>query len=518
MEDETQTQTQPQAKQLMTDIFGSDDEDDNNDVQTKPSVPSAASRFDDSDDDIFAGSDDEDKKGPAANKSKSVPKPSLEDENLMDSDDENIVVQPKGGIRKKRGKAPAPKAKEGRLIKKRKVSAGAVRQRESGDSGNEYDSGEDVQETRDDRNFIDGDDDFADIVKEYDEDNTEFNDEAPDEDYSRGNKKSKKGSSGGGAHLSSGINLKDQDPLSQTLAAMKNPKAATQSDQQKDIMVEKLQIQMAKAVKMDNELYAKQEPAVYKMQLLDTVRTTLLMKPLHQTLLDKDILANLRDWIEPRDAHTLPALSVRTTVYELLLQLPCLPDHLKRTNGEKPPIGVIIVALRKHKMETPANKRLLKEIMDKWSRPISSKSADVRDGAAASLPVEHPEVQEAIIQRYLNQSPRAGSVPGASGSHKSASQRNAASFGAVLSGRSDNSAGSSSEGNADGEPKKAPDLYQRARTPYNTGFLFTVQPELKNIDKRNVMERTLGEGRMKLFKKMSEGGGNKALGKKSNPR
>eukprot|EP01034_Spumella_vulgaris_P038119 gene38119-47042_t len=41
MEDETQTQTQPQAKQLMTDIFGSDDEDDNNNVQTKPSVTSA---------------------------------------------------------------------------------------------------------------------------------------------------------------------------------------------------------------------------------------------------------------------------------------------------------------------------------------------------------------------------------------------------------------------------------------------------------------------------------------------
>jgi transcription factor SPN1 len=303
---------------------------------------------------------------------------------------------------------------------------------------------------------------------------------------------------------------------------MKNPKAAGLTDQQKDIMVEKLQIQMAKAVKLDNEMYAQQQPAVYKMQLLETVRTTISMKPLHQTLLDKDILANLRDWIEPRDSNTLPALSVRTTVYELLMQLPCLPDHLKRSNGEKPPIGMVIVALRKHKMETPANKRLLKELMDKWSRPIFSKSADVRVGSGAGvLPTsDHPEVQEAILQRYLAQKQRnashgSSSRDGEDGGRTTSSQRSVG-FGNAISGGS--SAGSSGEG--DGEPKKAPDLYTRARTPYNTGFLFTVQPELKNIDKRNVMEKSLGEGRMKLFKKMSEssGGGNKGLGKKANPR
>jgi len=519
MADESQSQTQPQAKQLMTDIFGSDDEDDNN-VQHKPSTTSA-SKFDDSDDDIFAGSDDDDKKGPTTSKAASSAKPALDDENLMDSDDEDVILQQKGATRRKRSKAPpaqVPK-KKGKLQKRKSTSA--ARERSSGDSGNEYDSGEDVMETKDDRNFIDGDDDFADIVKEYDEDNTEFNDEAPDEDY-RGGKKSKKSHpSGGGAHLSSGINLKDQDPLSQTLAAMKNPKAMAQTDQQKDIMVEKLQIQMAKAVKLDNESFARQEPAVAKMQLLDTVRTTISMKPLHQTLLDKDILSNLRDWIEPRDANTLPALSVRTTVYELLMQLPCLPDHLKRSNGEKPPIGVVIVSLRKHKMETTANKRLLKELMDKWSRPIFSKSADVRVGSGAgALPTaEHPEVAEAIMQRYLSQSQRSSSQQSQGGgeSSRASSGQSRVGFGSVLSGRAD-SAGSSSEAGADGEPKKAPDLYTRARTPYNTGFLFTVQPELKSIDKRNVMERSLGEGRMKLFKKMSEGGGGKALGRKANPR
>lgn len=62
--------------------------------------------------------------------------------------------------------------------------------------------------------------------------------------------------------------------------------------------------------------------------------------------------------------------------------------------------------------------------------------------------------------------------------------------------------------------------FSRARTPYNKGFLFTVQPELKNIDKRNIMEKALGEERMKLYKKITSAsrGKNTGLGKKLNPR
>lgn len=536
MEEETQTQTQPQAKQLMTDIFGDSDEEDNNVPQQKAAAPPA-----DSDDDLFAGSDDDNRKTDRAESSSKLSgRPLLADDNLLDSDDEEVRPK-KGAVRRKRPKGPAEKVKGGRL-KKRKTAPSSSRHGgddNSGNSGNEYDSGEEVRETKDDRNFIDNDDEFADIVKEYEEDNQDFNDEGPDDDYrsSKSNKK-KRGSADPQAHHSSGINLKDQDPLSQTLAAMKNPKAKVLSDAEKDRLVDKLLTQMAKAVKLDDEQYAKQQPAVNKMALLEMVQTTVSMKPLHQTLLDKDILSYLRDWIEPRDAHTLPALSVRTTIYDLLMQLPCLPDHLKRSNNEKPPIGVIIVALRKHKMETTANKRILKELMDKWSRPIFSKSADIRGGGVASLPAtEHPEVQEAILQRYAHQAALKNAAAarsvgaGASsreddeaGERTSSSSSSAAGaggasrsvgFGALISGQAD---GHGAGG--EGAVKKAPDLYSRARTPYNQGFLFTVQPELKNIDKRNVMERTLGEGRMKLFKKMSEGGGGggKGLGKKANPR
>ena len=39
-----------------------------------------------------------------------------------------------------------------------------------------------------------------------------------------------------------------------------------------------------------------------------------------------------------------------------------------------PYIGVTIMALRKHPNETAENKRLLKELIEKWSRPIFNKS------------------------------------------------------------------------------------------------------------------------------------------------
>jgi len=533
---ESQSQTQPQAKQLMTDIFG-DSDDDNNAPEPQKGSALSNMNFDDSDDDLFGRASDEDK-GKSTSK-KTATSSRLTQENLLDSDEDEDIQPKKGSVRRKRGKTQIPKT--GGKLKKRKVSTSSSEKKSREDrgdreSGDEYDSGEDMGATKDDQDFIDQDDEFADLVKEYDEDNTDFRDDRPDyDDYDSKKGKKKKTMSASQNHHSSGINLKDSDPLSQTLAAMKQPKAKAQTDAEKDILVEKLQKQMSKAVELDNALYAQQQPAIHKMAMLEAVQTTLRMKHLHQTLLDKDILCSLRDWIEPRDSNTLAALSVRTAVYELLMQLPCLPDHLKRTNNEKPPIGVVIVSLRKHKMETPSNKRLLKELMDKWSRPIFSKSADVRLGGGtagvSALPTaDHPEMQEAILQRYAAQhqhhsssSSISSSTAGGSGRVGSGSgdgsQRNVG-FG-LLSGQTESSADSSTEDGTIAPSKKAADLYTRARTPYNTGFLFTVQPELKNIDKRNVMERSLGEGRMKLFKKMTEGsggGGGKGLGKKANPR
>lgn len=550
------------VKALYADIFGGDSDDDDDDDKNDNTVSNQltettkvitnsnnTTRRDDNDD-LFADSDDDDNNATGGRGGdrededdifmpSSSSKPIVINEDILfDSDDEDDnttsifqssirMKRPKGRMSQSKGK---DKSKDKKIAKKRKLNKSSrPNDSDNDDSGDEYDSGEEVKETAEDRNFIDEDDDFADVVKEYDEDNTDFRDDYDEDiDYKslKGKKGGRKGMSGGDSDIRRSLTVnaaRDTDPLSLTLLAMKNPKAKVMSESDKERFVEKLQRKMAEAVELDDKLFRQEQPAIHKMQLLESVQIALSMKPMHQTFLEKDILGTLRDWIEPRDASTLPALSVRTAIYEILLQLPCQPDQLKRTSGNRPPIGAIIVMLRKHKMETAENKRILKDIMDKWSRPIFSKSTDIRisGNGGVLLSTDHQEVQEAINQRYTDDSGGGGmdynhhnhhQNPIKGSMNNSSNSRGAhipVGFDAIMSQQTNS------------EPTQRINAqFSRARTPYNKGFLFTVQPELKNIDKRNIMEKSLGEERMKLYKKITGGsrGKNNELGKKMNPR
>lgn len=318
---------------------------------------------------------------------------------------------------------------------------------------------------------------------------------------------------------------------------MKNPKAKGLTEQEKEVFVNKLQLKMAEAVIRDERDYQEGRPALHKIKLLDAVQQAVSMRPLHQTLLDKDILGSLRDWITPRGTSTtssLPALSVRSTVYDLLLLLPCQPEHLKRGSRDGKVIGEVIVQLRKHKQETTENKKKLREIMDKWSRPIFSKNADVRMTASGSavLHDDNAEIRQAVVQRYYKNAENSESHSSAdivtnSGINSTGDVRfdsiMTAATGSVNAGntapRSGLNTATANDLVSKSKKDAAMDPHGRVRTPYNQGFLFTVRPELKQLDKRDQMEKTLGEGRMKLYKKTIAGGKAKALlGRKANPR
>jgi transcription factor SPN1 len=145
---------------------------------------------------------------------------------------------------------------------------------------------------------------------------------------------------------------------------------------------------MHDACMADEAAFRKGEPAIHKLQMLPTVQQITAVKTLQHNLLEKDILGALRDWLEPkRDAaKTLPSLSVRSAVYEILARLPCQTDHLKRSAIGKKPIGHIILELRKHKDETAENKRALKELMEKWCRPVFRKVGQLSSARFSSVP------------------------------------------------------------------------------------------------------------------------------------
>lgn len=383
----SQTQaTQPEVANYITDIFGADSDD-----EEEPSnllvanVPSAGLGDKDQDDIALEDSDDEaptQRTNLLKRNSSQASARSDEDDKIEDSDEEEDVRKTKIHKKKRKDGGSESKGKDDSKHKKKKKSsssssssASATSTTQAADtervSGDEYDSGDDVQRTAEDDRFIDEDDELADVAGEYAEEEQVFDDERPD-DYGKGKGKSK---SAGRGSSSEGGSRKSADPFSETLESMKKPKAALMSEGEKDRITERLLHRMHDAFIKDEALFKQGEPAVYKLQMLRTVQQMVAVKTLQHNLLEKDILGALKDWIEPkRDAgKTLPSLTVRTAIYEMLAKLPCQTDHLKRTEGDKKPIGYTILALRKHKQETPENKRALKELMEKWCRPVFRK-------------------------------------------------------------------------------------------------------------------------------------------------
>ena len=384
----SQTQaTQPEVANYITDIFGadSDDEQETSNMPVQGTAPANNRVAEDEDDVALQDSDDEAPTQKSNRLKKGGSQPNNrddEDDKIEDSDEEDNVRSDikKSSIKKKRkdSSSEARSTDDASMQKKRKQSSSSSSSKKPDSkgsdaekaSGDEYDSGEDVQRTAEDDKFIDDDDEQADVAGEYDQEEQVFDDERPD-DY--GKKGKSKNSGRGGS--SEGGSRRSSDPFSETLEAMKKPKAVLMSEAEKDKITERLLHRMHDAFLKDEALFKQGEPAIHKLQMLRTVQQMVAVKALQHNLLEKDILGAFKDWIEPkRDASkTLPSLTVRTAIYDMLAKLPCQTDHLKRTEGDKKPIGYTILALRKHKQETPENKRALKELMEKWCRPVFRK-------------------------------------------------------------------------------------------------------------------------------------------------
>jgi hypothetical protein len=507
-------------EEFYDEIFADSDDEDNNKAPTTASKPSAATAL--AEVDNLFDSDEED------NEPSTVKKAPVNTDALFDSDDDDNrssspIKSKKLGKRKRK-----EKGKDKQITKKKnqRLQSGSKQSNEKSngekDSSDEYDSGDDVMASKEDLEFIDNYDDHADLVKEYDEENQIFDDERPQKKLS--------GKKSGANRERSGVDsgpLGD-DPLSQVLKDLKNPRIKEWTDTEKQAFVEKLETRMMIAIRDDNYAILQKIPATNKLSLLPSVEQALFMKNLWNTFLDKGILLVIRDWIKPRKDGTLTSLPVRSTMYRILNILPCQIDHLKRsgpamdgrfshwddlapedaddiqqqqaakttsTANDYLPIGHYIAQLRKHKLETDENKRLLKEIMEKWSRDVFSKSTDVRASFGA---LKHdPEVQAAIAQRYA-MDPDANK-------YIYDSKRNAE--------------------------------FLRARAPVIVGHMFTISPQsiegghsMRGVDNSGSgggsssgsNNDKMVDGRTRLLKRTEiggrSGGGGKSVGIKFNPR
>lgn len=148
------------------------------------------------------------------------------------------------------------------------------------------------------------------------------------------------------------------------------------------------------------------KPAVHKLRMLPQLEEMVATKRLHTELLDAGLLGVLRTWLDPMSDGTLPNVKVRETLLRLLHQLPVdcskedRKDQLKRSG-----LGRVVMFYYKLPDETAANRRMAKELVEAWSRPILAQGRREMDAG------EEQRILEARRLREARQKALAGSEP-----------------------------------------------------------------------------------------------------------
>ncbi|KAE8891970.1 hypothetical protein PF005_g11873 [Phytophthora fragariae] len=248
----------------------------------------------------------------------------------------------------KREASPPPN----RVKKSRDDDAGRAKRRDGAD---EYDSGEEAVATKDDDDFIDRDDDLADVLGEYDDDRQQFDDERPlDEPQQTQEQK--------------------DDFFDRTLKSLKTGRSRTKlslSPQEMEQITQEVLYRMDKAYADDLASIAERRPALEKIKFVGSALHVLRKLQFQPMLLDFDLLTIVKKWIQPLEDGTLPNVGLRTKMLEMVSKMPVFKEHLKRSG-----LGKVVMVLMKHPQETPENKELCRSLVERWSRAVFNKTLD----------------------------------------------------------------------------------------------------------------------------------------------
>jgi transcription factor SPN1 len=172
------------------------------------------------------------------------------------------------------------------------------------------------------------------------------------------------------------------------------------SEAQNRATVENVLAQMEVAVEQDLQAFEAGKPAINKLRMLGRVQEVLAMRKLHGELLDNGVLAVFKSWIEPMPDGTLPNSKIRSAVLTMLVRLPIdcsyedRRDQLKRSG-----LGRIVMFLSKVPDETPENRRMARELVEKWSRPILAPQGGTVDQAELDRILEARQQRQRAAQQ-----------------------------------------------------------------------------------------------------------------------
>ncbi|KAL7472087.1 hypothetical protein ACHAXS_012411 [Conticribra weissflogii] len=399
--------------------------------------------------------------------------------------------------------AKEPKKKRPKTDGKSKGGEGKDGKEGGYESGDSYDS-VNFQRTKEDDDFIDADDEDPDALKElYAEQH--FEDERPDgsdseneEGGGKGKKKKGKGSGGGRGGGKGGLDKlsDDEGDVDETADATSALKAAVKRMAKKKKEAKKLNEledearafleKMTEAADADDASIAARKPATKKLAMLPQVLEMLAKKDMIRPLLDLELLSVCKRWVQPLPNGSLGNVTLRHRIIEAISGLTgetgVNASDLKRSG-----FGKVVMTLYMHKSETPAMKKMLKNSIEQWSRPIFQKSGNMKDlERVQASRRDRGLVGISLAQKQMQSG--SGSASKAAAGGKTEDDLNN-----IISGRS----------------KAANEIgNNRVRVPYSKGFQFTVRPmdRTGNVaDKRNLVSASKdNDKRNALSKRMTE--------------
>ncbi|KAL1532225.1 Transcription factor iws1 [Salvia divinorum] len=141
------------------------------------------------------------------------------------------------------------------------------------------------------------------------------------------------------------------------------------------LLVENVMAELEVVAEEDAELNQQGKPAINKLKKLSLLTDALSKKQLQKEFLDHGVLTLLKNWLELLPDGSLPNINIRAAVLRILFDLPIdLHQFGRREQLKKSGLGKVLMFLSKSDEETTANRKLAKELVDKWSRLIFNKS------------------------------------------------------------------------------------------------------------------------------------------------